>query len=255
MTAHVNGVPVELHFSTLKHIDRSPAHFNAAVLGGREDTPAMMIGRAVHSLVLGGPAPVLWTGGRRYGRDWDAFRDEHSGADILNASEWERAANCAAAVLRNSDAARLLARASDHELPVRWRRGGYECAGRIDACGDGVVLDLKTCQDARVGSFCRDVRRNHYDAQLEWYAAGLAASGHSTVTEHYLIAAESVHPHVVQVYTVTADRIELARRVVQSWLERLSVCAESGVWPGYSQTILEIGADDYSDVPELEGLS
>ena len=41
-----------LHFSTLKYIQQSPAHYAHAVSRTDFDSQAMRIGRAVHALVL-----------------------------------------------------------------------------------------------------------------------------------------------------------------------------------------------------------
>jgi len=64
--------PDELHFSQLKRMGRSPAHFRAGILHPSASTPAQSFGSLVHVLVLGGEF-VLFEG-KRAGSPWAAFK-------------------------------------------------------------------------------------------------------------------------------------------------------------------------------------
>ena len=57
--AYDKTLPV--HFSALKHIGRSPAHYLANLETDR-DSPAMQLGRLIHAMVLGGAPYAIWEG-------------------------------------------------------------------------------------------------------------------------------------------------------------------------------------------------
>ncbi len=109
-----------LHFSQLKHIARSPAHYAHALRTMREDTVAFRLGRATHSLLLGGPLVQVWEGASRRGKAWDAWRaDQSPDAIILLESEMDRVRDMAEAVRNNRHAAPLIEGMT--ELNLEWR--------------------------------------------------------------------------------------------------------------------------------------
>jgi hypothetical protein len=69
-----------VHFSRLKMMQLSPAHFRAAD-ARREESPAMRMGTLIHALVLGGEVVVY--DGKRTGAPWKAFKALVSGAPFV----------------------------------------------------------------------------------------------------------------------------------------------------------------------------
>src|SRR5690606_40852932 len=91
-----------LNWSRLKHIGRSPAHFRHALDAEDKDTPARAFGRLAHLAVLE-PERVtesvaVWTGGRRAGKEWEAFKADAGAKEIVTDADLTRAAEIAAAV-------------------------------------------------------------------------------------------------------------------------------------------------------------
>lgn len=140
----------ELHWSQLKHMGRSPAHFKHAVLNPIEPTPAMRLGTLVHSLILGGRFHV-WDGERR-GAAWNEFETSHLGL-IVTTKEVERARRMAGAVKASPLAQPLLV--GDKEREWETTMFGRRCAGRIDVSGRGFVVDVKTTNTAEPARFQR----------------------------------------------------------------------------------------------------
>lgn len=64
--------PGELHFSQLKHMGRSPAHYRQAVLEGYAPSRAMDLGSVIHALALGGDV-IVFPGDARIGNAWKSF--------------------------------------------------------------------------------------------------------------------------------------------------------------------------------------
>lgn len=83
-----------LNASTLKPYCKSPLHGLEAEFGERKDSDSMKLGRWVHEAVLEGTnwaqKAIQWEGGRRAGKVWDAFQEEHEGKHILKPEEWEK---------------------------------------------------------------------------------------------------------------------------------------------------------------------
>lgn len=230
-----------VRFSALKRIAQSPAHYRYHLEHPPEPTPAMRIGTVAHAVVLGAWRPyAIWSGGRRYGKEWDAFRAEHQGQDIYSAEEWAEGERIAAAVAADPVAAPLIARARWREQEVAFRIGSRRCGCRIDASGRGLVVELKTCREASPTRFPYQALRMGYYAQVAWQVDALDRRRRRRIREAYIIAVEQKPPHVVQVYEVTPASLDYGRRTYALWFERLLNCEASGEWPGYVQSVVPL---------------
>jgi len=65
-----------VHFTTLRYMSQSPAHYRARCESPFEPTPAMRFGTLVHMLCFEQPGVQVWQGDRR-GKAWEQFRDAH----------------------------------------------------------------------------------------------------------------------------------------------------------------------------------
>lgn len=231
---------VAVRFSNLKHMARSPAHYQEA-LRYVPETSSMRLGSLVHSLVLTNAAPRVFAGIRR-GKAWDAFRQEHANEEIYTQSEYDSAKPIADAVRASPLARQFLV--GEHELALNWRTLGRACRGTMDAFGPERVVELKTTKDARPEHFSRDARWRGYHAQLAWYLDGLVASGYGTASKAYIIAVESSPPYPVTVLQLTDRAISEGRRLCRLWLEQLLACEASNIWPAYCESIVEFDVPD-----------
>jgi exodeoxyribonuclease VIII len=235
-----------LHFSALKALARSPAHYKYTSEHGTVTTPAMAVGSAVHALVLEHGDGIVRFDGSRRGKEWTAFQDAHADQTILTAVEYERAVQMAGAVTSHPRAAELLI--GVHELAIHWKIGERDCMGRLDSIRpDGAIVELKTAADASPRGFQRAAERLNYCAQISFYSDGQRAAnpGGPSTDDAFVVAVESAPPYVVQTFAVTSHAIDLGRRTYRLWLEMLAVCEASGVWPGYqeSDAILDVVED------------
>lgn len=228
------------HFSELKAIASSPAHYQHIKRTPRNDTPGMRLGRAVHALVLQEIEPVVYTDSKtRTGKAWEAFcegRDDVE--DILLPSEADTARWMRDAVMRHAGARAILERCKEREVAMEWEALGIQCAGRLDFRGNGALGDLKTCRYAHPKAFFRDAARMHYDAQLPWYdvGGGVVPCGPDTQwSEQFIIAVESSAPYVVQDIRLDPLRIDQGWSKVEEWVAVLKDCKARDEWPGYSR--------------------
>lgn len=242
-----------LRHSALKRIGQSPLHYAAHV-----DASAKWLdkGSGAHSAILGGPRLVVWdkksdAGNQcpRRGKDWDAFNAENRGALILLPDEYEQVHRMRESVERCPEAVRVLK--GVRETTILWDASGRVCRGTPDVDGGSFVTELKTTKCADPRKFMWDSLRFCYHGALAWYMDGLAMQrGRKEMPDAaFIVAVESSAPFDVVVYRVPERALEAGRRMNRLWLERLLVCESSGEFPGYSQSVVDLGFPE--DEPQL----
>jgi exodeoxyribonuclease VIII len=253
-----------VNFSTLKAMLRSPAHYRHAAQTPREDTAGLRLGRAVHLAVL---QPELFESevavwpaenGRRWGRAWDAFREEHPDRTILTETE---AAECVAlaAAVRGHPLASALLSGGQAEASAQWTDAatGIDCKGLLDYVGPGGIVDLKTTRDASLSGFGRECWRYSYHLQAAFYVDGWAESHGGERLPFSMVAVEKEPPHVVVVYRVPEDVLDLGRQEIAGLLESVKRCRAEKRWPGYADAAVDLElprwaiGDDDRDVSGL----
>jgi hypothetical protein len=217
-----------LNWSLLRELAVSPLQFAWRRENPQPETAAMVLGRATHTAVL---EPdrfpleyVVFTGARRAGKDWEAFDAANADKTILKADEYETCLRIRDAVRGNRDAMRLIETCA-HEVSVEWERDGVKCKGRMDLVTPGVICDLKTTK--QLDRFGATVARFLDHAQMAWYGGAFSAP-----QSIYIIAAQSVPPHDVVVYSLPQDVIDSGRAVVDRLFRLYQECTASGEWPG-----------------------
>jgi len=228
-----------LHFSTLKHMARSPAHYREACLTPFEATAAMRLGTLVHKIVLGGDY-IIFPGERR-GKDWDEFRYQNQTKDIFTYSELVRAKSAALAVANDPVAAKWLV--GKHEQSMTWHTLGYPCKGTLDVLGEDFVCDLKTTSNTEPTVLTHHARKLWYHAQLAWYLGGARANGHQ-VRKAALVCVEMEAPHPVTVVRVQPRSLRQGLDVIRSWIERLDACVATNTWPGYVDSEIDLDVEE-----------
>jgi len=238
-----------VNWSTLKHITKSPRHYLHHLAHPREDSDALLRGRALHCAVYE-PAQQFdsryvvqprfnramldatavgkgYAGGKEAAAAWDA---ENAGRDVITTDMYADVIGMARALWADPTAAHMLDGARG-EVPIEWTDAatGIECKGRVDHL-NGCLADLKSTRD--VAWFERDAARLLYHGQLAWYYDGCLAAGYTFAESPCLIAVESAAPYDVLVVSFDDDDLEAGRRVYRSALDRLAECRASGTWPG-----------------------
>lgn len=232
-----------VRWSALRHLAKSPAHYKYALEHGVTETAAMRIGSAAHGALLGGGRRFVLYDGVRKGREWESFRDaQQDGATILNRREWDLAHTVALAVKTTPECLPLF-EGSQLEKTLRWDIGGRACIGTPDALSRSLMTlaDLKVTADASPTKFPWHAARQGWLAQLAWYSDAIDPT-HSLAL--HIVAAEVAPPHIVTVYRLTDQAIEMGRRHYRALFERLMVCEESDSWPGYSQCIVNLDSPE-----------
>lgn len=253
-----------VRWSRLSHILDSPAHYLEHLERGDTDTPARKIGRAVHALALDPVAFsrdfACWEGGRRWGREWEAFAVTNEGKTILRPEDFALASEMADAVKTSPLVGPLLVRGR-FEVPIQWTDPdtGLACKARLDWIQPGTrtLVELKTARSIEMYAFGSDARRYHYTGQLMFYAGGITAALGWQPEQIVIIAVEKSAPYDVGVFELDMSARQHGWSEAREALERLAVCERSGRWPGryeVQQTLLmpHYATDDLDmgDLPE-----
>jgi hypothetical protein len=233
-----------VNISSLKAMGKSPAHYLAAIKTRKEPTPAMVFGSLLHLAALEPQRlsgsfvvrPAGMTFQTKEGKEWKAKQR----VPIITEEEHGALLSCRDSVLSHPAAQQILA-AADKEVSVfkRHRRTGLLLKGRLDAVanatdGETWVADVKTCEDAGEGGFCRSIAAFGYAQQAAYYLDLLGAS-------HFVfIAVEKAAPWACAVYELDRDSIEKGRAQNEANLDRLEECLSTEKWPAYSGEIQTI---------------
>ena len=239
-----------VRFSTLKEMRLSPAHYKHAL--SRDWTADYLRkGTALHSYLLGGKEIVVYDGGVRRGKDWEAFKAAHSNSTILIPSEAESVAGMRWAVEGNAEAMRLLDGVK--ERMIRWEMNGRACQGTPDVVHPASVVELKTAKTTNPEWFVRDAHRLAYHGALAWYADGLRAAKLADPQQAFIVAVESSPPYPVVCFELTRTAMEVGKRLYKLWWERLMVCEAAEHWPGYADSIVPFDSDYTDDSIVIDG--
>lgn len=233
--------------SGLDLIDRSPSHYIAGKSEPRKETPALTYGRRCHTAILESDAfdsryavaPSGIDRKTKIGKEaWEAFTAETAGREIITAEDLEKLAYIRASIIAHPVAEELLDPGSGRsEVSVFSEMSGVAVKCRPDWLrDDGIVVDLKTTENAGPGAFSKSCASYRYHVQSAFYADILSSVGIEPKA-FVFVAVEKQAPYAVGVYELDAESIELGRIAYQRNIETYAACLKSGRWPAYSDGI------------------
>lgn len=244
----LNGV----NWSTLKNLGKSPAHYIHGITERGADSEARQRGRVLHIAIFEPERysrdVIVYPEARR-GKAWDAFAAKHAGKEIIT-SRMSDTVTALASTVRNSAMAARYVSGGLPEHTIQWRYRSphvehiegheFDCKGRLDFVAEcGAIVDLKASRDGSPGGFAREVMRYEYHAQAAFYADGYEAMTGIRLPFVFVVV-EAAAPHVVQVYRVPDEVLELGRERYQRLLAHLAVCRKEARWPGYAETEMDL---------------
>jgi hypothetical protein len=231
--------------SDLDLIARSPAHYRH---GEREVTPAMRLGTVVHACVL---EPDQWESRyvRANGKRSKTNVDAAPGRVVLTADDWEICLRIRDAVWNHPTCQDLFSDGiTEHSAWWIDPDTLLLCKCRPDWSRSGVLIDLKTAQDASLAGFARAVDRYRYHVQAAYALDGWPTAGGGAVEQFVFIAVEKVPPFAVGLYELAPVALRQGRRLYQRDLATVNDCLTRQHWPGYATEITVI------DLPERRTL-
>ena len=226
----------------------SPALFRKEINGEIEqkDTPAFVLGRAAHSLILEGrtafdrdfvvtDGPVNPRTGEPYGAKTKAYAEWLAAQDraVVSGKDYSFILNLQRSVHLHAAASELLA-SGEAEGVVRAEYCGVPCQIRMDWFSpEHGLVDLKTCDQLKW--FESDCRRYGYIHQLAFYRAIIRQVTGETVPVK-IIAVEKNEPFACGVWKLGEEMLDLVELSNQKALLTYRECCATGNWPtGYEE--------------------
>lgn len=219
------------------------------------DTAALALGRAVHCSVLEPDAfplrYVVWTGGRRYGKEWDAFCDANAGKSIVNEAEYAACVGMRDAVRKHPAASVLFTVPAQIETSMVWDdpASGIRCKGRFDYLGVR-LLDLKTTARLDERSIISQVSNYGYHISMAAYHDGYYKLTGKVVDPVLLFVCKQP-PYECMVRPFTPEAVARSVELWHELLQRIADARESDHYPGIADVEIpldlpawEMGADE-----------
>lgn len=244
--------------SKLKTILRSPAHYHAAYLAGaprKEPTASMVLGSLTHTLFLEQEqysseyiiAPDCDRRTKEGKAVYAAFQDAADGMTIITAEQRDTAHDMARALCGHQIHEAMTG--GHAEASIFWTddQTGLACRIRPDyhiaPCEmwpTGLIIDVKTTDDARSDAFARTCVNFGYDLSAAMYCDGF--QHHHGTTEldpplFLLLVVERDAPHAVACYECSPEMLDKGEEKYRKALEWLENCQRTDNWPGYDAGI------------------
>lgn len=242
--------------SSMLKLMKVPFKFKYALDYSRPDTDALKIGRAIHTAILeahkfNAEFLCLPDIDRRTTKGREAYAElvsQNPNKTILKPDDFNMALDVATSVRSNAHANYLLEGAMT-EVTLDWthEETGVKCKARVDGYNAelGIVIDVKTTQDASPSGFPRKLFAYGYHLQAAYYLEALRANGEDA--KHFVfIAVEKDKPYCVSLYRLDDKTIQLSKQENDRLLRLYAECKRTDSWPGYTQGIEDISLPDYA---------
>lgn len=201
-------------------------------------------------LAANGKTVTLWQDVRAR---WAA---ENEGYTVLSVDTYEQLLGMRDAIMAHPMAGKLLSGEGVAEASVYWTdpSTGELCRCRPDFWRkDGVVVDLKSTEDASPDGFAKSLVNYRYHVQAPWYLGGMAAAhaaghfpeGFAAPRAFVFIAVEKRAPYAVACYALDAESLEIGTRLMRADLDTLAECRRTDIWPGYGDTLQQLGVPQW----------
>lgn len=253
----------------LKLVARSPAHYYAARLDPNREpetvTPPKLAGRILHTailepekfdqrfIVVPDDAPrkpsITQRNAKNPSEDsirsimwWDEFELQFGDRQIISAKDQKEYTNIANAVRGNPAISKFLEGAMMEKTFVAVDpETGLKTRCRTDIVNViadyTVVIDLKSCEDARTAAFARAAYNYGYFHQDAFYRDTIANSGWGNVDLFLFAGFEKEAPYASKTHQSSDDAISRAREQYKRSLRVAAECTATGQWPAYSDEI------------------
>lgn len=230
--------------SQLDQFARSPAHYLASLTAPRKKTDAMKIGSLFHTMVLEPEKSNFVVGPdiNKNTKEWKAFKAdaEASGQTIIDQDTLDMLNGMVASVRAHPAASALLSGPGIAEGSAFWvdEQSGELCRCRPDFYReDGIIVDLKSTEDASLEGFTRSVAKYRYEVQAAMYSDGVSAATLKPIHGFAFVAVEKAAPFAVQCFQLDFQSLEAGRITYQRNLLDLADCKAANKWPAYSDKV------------------
>lgn len=245
--------------SGLMEIARSPQHYWWKYLSGKalpDDTTALRIGTAFHCLLLEpkrfNDTALVWSGKPRNtkeGKDEYAIAESQAnGRVLIKQDEFNQLQDMAASILAQPAARLIIAEHGKVETSFFWKDKDYgvNVKARPDYWrDDGIVVDLKTTNDASSDAFSKSIVNYGYDVQAYMQMEAIEQCTGKRPDAFVFLVVEKDPPYAVAFYQADNDMLRCGEKRYKSLIAKYAECLESGKWPGYGALVRPIGVPSW----------
>jgi exodeoxyribonuclease VIII len=231
----------EISKSDIDLLLKSPYHFKNKHLF-REENRNFDVGSSVHSLVLEphlfdqefAVAPNCDRRTKAGKEAYNNFVSESEGKTVLTREDY-MLCNSMAESVHNQQGTKVFLRDGIAEYSHFSELEGVPVRCRPDYYNEklGVIVDLKTTNDASHKGFMSSVGKFNYHIQVAFYTDVMKSLGYS-VNKFLFIVVEKKAPHMVGFYELDHVAIEEGEKKYKEALELYKECKKNKNWWGYA---------------------
>lgn len=246
--------------SGLDLFSRSPRHYYAKYLDPNrvqeQPTKALILGSAVHTAILEphkfsdeyAVEPVVNKRTNQGKEEMQLFLAANAAKTIIDVEIYDQAMRARDAVYKHGFAAELLSIGkAEQTIFFEDAESGARCKCRPDfITSDGLIVDIKTTQDASPEAFGRSSYNYRYHVQAAFYSQGYEEEFSKPPEAFVFIAVETLDIFEVAVYYASVEDLILGRETYRPELSRYQACVNTGLWPGYGEEIQRLQLPYYA---------
>ncbi len=233
--------------SILKHALKSAAHYKQALETPFEPSPAMVLGTAIHTMILE-PTTFdirfrVFEGDRRTkdGKaEYQAIVDQ--GLTPIGRDAFETARNCFQSVTKHPEASKyVVAGKEEHAFVWTDVDTGVLCKCKPDFLHNGqFVVDVKSTRDASLKGFQSAIGSYLYHVQAAFYLDGVAQVTGLPYRDFVFLCVETEAPYGVATYALDESSIEMGRALYKIALKNIRDAQIDNEWPAYPKNLQTI---------------
>ncbi len=236
------AIPFEVYLRTplmsqsvLKQARKSMKHLKCALDGQRcvKVTDDMTLGSALHTCFLE-PAKALerfalWTGPRRAGKEWEAFKEQNEGKALLTPGMYENLTGMVDALRQNEHVAEWMPRQVDVECSCIGEIEGVPFKGRVDALTEDPIWDLKKVSGTDDRTIINTIHTFGYHIQGACYL-------HLFKRKRFCLGfVEDKPPYDVRPVQLSPTWLAIGHKEAAALIQRYKLALETDYWPGASE--------------------
>ncbi len=234
--------------SMLKEFRRTPAHYKASLSQPHKDTKALNFGTALHSMVLTPELDAVVVSPEYDARTTagkairDLFKASSVGKTVVTAEEHAQLVGMLDSIMMHPKARSIIEGCAYKELSLFTKLNNVACKGRMDLVdvSNGIIGDLKSCEDASVEGVRKAIRNYGYDFQNVHYEKLFEECFQRKLQAFEFIFVEKEPPYAVAVYRIGDITLDRARREWTDLMNKFDVCSTGDVWPCYSTNTVTV---------------
>ena len=234
---------------------KSPLHYWAEYRSGvkkeKEDTPAILLGKAVHSYVLEPDtfkdkymvAEKVNRQSNAGKEKWNQLMQDLNGRTFLTQEMFDEVERIGQTFLTN-DLTKQFIENGQIEKSLFWKdvTTNILLKCRPDIWHSNMICDIKTTTDASPREFQRDIMNYGYHIQAAMIQDAIETIYHKKISDFIFLSIEKKPPYATGIYILDHASIERGREEYREVLENYRKTEETQVWHSYKPTIISLPA-------------